>query len=292
MAHGVEMNKVVVVSVLFAVLLGASFVLTRDPSDAHSTADRSRADNPTPDSTARYQGEEKVSVGGQKTLSANDSQLQIHKLESQTVRDILEHARMGIAAAQFKAGLLMEECARGHMTPEQLERAERSSISPEHFRMIKEEIERCAPVAELVSGDLAVESKQWMNAALQQKYPVAVARYLTRSEQTPSVESLDTALLDAVAASQKDVGVQSDAYLRVLAAMDKREAVTGIEADPRVRDAWTLMHCRVTRQCDPEVTREHFKSELKEVEWRALVSLETELTSRIESSDWQRLRLY
>lgn len=204
----------------------------------------------------------------------------------------LRDAQLGAPEAQYRAAVLLRECRDARMTAADLERLAAAGVTGEHINLIKQRVRRCEAANHLVSGDISVASKRWFEAALRHNYPLSLASELATSNRPARPEEIDAALRTALSVASDDLVLRSDAFFLVLAAMDKRSAANGMEVDATVRNAWTLLHCRETWECDLEGTVMYLQNELKPVDMQLAIALTRDIDKALEDGKVESVRLY
>lgn len=207
------------------------------------------------------------------------------------LKSSLRDAQLGIPGAQYRAAVLLRDCRDAHMTSSDFDRLRDAGLTAGHIGLIQRRVERCASAKELIDCDPRVASKKWFEAALRQNYPLATARDMIMGQQRPTVEEIDGALRAALQAAGDDPILRSESFFYVLGAMDKRSSANGIEADATVRNAWTLLHCRETWDCDLDATMAQLSNELTPVNLRLTIDRAEEINSALEARNWLNVPL-
>lgn len=210
---------------------------------------------------------------------------------SSTLSSSLRDAALGSAAAQHRAAVLLRDCRNAHMKPVDIDNLKIKGLADDHINLIKDRAIRCKGVVNL-PPDASIASQQLSEEALQQRFPVAVADHLISTRQSLPANEIDDQLLAALSVAGDDRVLRSRTFFLILAAMDKRASADGMEADPVVRNAWTLLHCRESWECDLHETKEVLRSELTVPSLNAAIDLAMELEVAMRNGDLSSIRFY
>jgi hypothetical protein len=203
----------------------------------------------------------------------------------------LRDAELGAPAAQYRVAVLLRDCRNARVEVTDLNRLRDQGIDEATIEAIQLRVQECSAVNDLIRGDIKIISSQWFEAALRQKYPVAIAEDLVLSEAMVTSDELDGALRAALMSAGTDPLLRSEAFLYVLAAMGKRSASTGVEADATVRDAWTLLHCREVWDCDQDATQRALEAESTPANMKIAVDLAGNLDAALKAGNFESVRL-
>jgi len=209
-----------------------------------------------------------------------------------TLRSSLRDAELGSASAQYRAAVLLRECREAGMSAERLDALPRAGVDEDHLRLLRERIARCSPARDLVGTNIGVASKKWLEAALQQNYPLSTAQRIVTSPTAVPAQTVDDALRAALAAAGDDRILRFEAFSLVLGGMDKRTQANGMEAHETVRSAWTLLHCREYWECDLDATLEYLGKELGPVNLQLALELALQIDAALKAEDYDGARMY
>ncbi|MEX0733258.1 MAG: hypothetical protein WD944_06945 [Steroidobacteraceae bacterium] len=137
----------------------------------------------------------------------------------------------------------------------------------------------------MIGGKAVTVGRTLAAAALQQGFQIAEIDNLVRGE-------IDEKLLTALATAGDDRVLRYEAFFLVLAAMDGRTNANGMEADSTVRNAWTLLHCRESWECDLDATLDFMSPEMPMSSLTLAIDLATELDVALANRDFSSIRLH
>jgi hypothetical protein len=209
-----------------------------------------------------------------------------------TIRASLRGAELGDPVAQYRAAVLLRECQNARMTEADFERLGAAGVVADHVSAMKQTVKRCEAVTALVPGDIGIVSRQWFEAARRQNFALSIASDLALKDGPVRPNELDSALKNALSVAGDDLTLRSEAFLLVLAAMDKHTVGTYVDPDTTVRNAWTLLHCRETRACDLDETVAYLRKDLMASDMQQSIALMNDIDGALSEGKIDGVRLY
>lgn len=204
----------------------------------------------------------------------------------------LEDAALGDPASQFRASVMLRDCRDASRSVQQIDSLRTGGVPEGHIALIRERSARCAGTDSAMGRDSTIASRRWAELALQQEFPIAVASAMLSEGGPPPAGDIDETLRAALRISGNDRVLRYQTYFLVLAAMDKRAAVTGMEPDHTVRTAWTLLHCRESWECDLNATVDSLLLETTHSSLNASIELATQTQIAIDGGNLEGVRIH
>lgn len=225
----------------------------------------------------------------------------------------LHDAERGSARAQYRASVMLRDCPSLRASRKTNADFSAKGLTDDAIALIRARARRCSAVPDQILEDPRAAGRRLSEAALHQVFPIAVAdRQIVASDAPPPPEVLtgklidgqeipstplpmdeiDTLLLAALESAGNDRVLRYEAFFLVVGSMDGRSAANGMEADPVVRNAWTLLHCRESWECDLPATVDYLSKEMPESSLQMAIDLALEIDAALISGRLSDIRLH
>ncbi|MGH8203825.1 MAG: hypothetical protein ACREST_04395 [Steroidobacteraceae bacterium] len=224
----------------------------------------------------------------------------------------LRDAERGSARAQFRASVMLRNCPRTQTSSMTNAELSAKGLPDDTITLVRARASRCSGIPEWILDDPRAASRRLSEAALKQAFAISIAdeRIYSRDElpsellrgelvdgqEIPSTplpaDEIDPLLLEALKTADDDRVLRYEAFFLVLGAMDGRSAANGMEADPLVRQAWELMHCRESWECDLPAVIDYLSKEAPESSLQIAIDLARDIDAALASGRLSDLRLH